>query len=88
MCLTIPVRFASDARIIYDNMSDVNNPREFAQGLFRIVSGLQRSNTPFGNLVRRLGLARLVRLIGENPIRQLFLTRPSAEEVPQRALTR
>ena len=78
--LNEPARFVSDARLVIDNLQDIENPREFAQSLFRIVTGLEGSPTPFGRLSRLLGLGRLVRLIGSNPIRQLFTSRPTAED--------
>ena len=78
--LNNPARFAGDARLVFDNLQSIDSPRDFAQSLFRIAEGLRGSTSPFGKLSRLLGLSRLVRLLGENPIRQLFLSRPSAEK--------
>ena len=78
--LNRPARLFQDGRLVFDNLENIESPRDFAQALFRITNGLQGSDSIFGKYARRLGLGRLIRLIGENPIRQLFLSRPSAEK--------
>ena len=77
--LNTPGRFGRDAQLVFGNLQELDSPRDFAQSLFRIVTGLQGSTSPFGTLSRRLGLSRLLSLMGLYPIRELFSSRPSAE---------
>ena len=79
--LNNPLQLARDTRLLFDNLSNIDSPRDFAQALFRISEGLGQSPSVFGDLARRLGLGRLVRLLGEYPIRELFTNRPDAERL-------
>ena len=77
--LNRPAQYARDFSLVYNNLQNVDSARGLAQALFRINEGLIGSDTIFGKYATRLGLGRLLDLITNNPLRQLFLDRPTAE---------